>query len=238
MVFPEYGAGYKCKVTLPSILDERALERLRADHRVAVGHAPDVAHDAGGLSAADRRNELQAARPEDDRVLPRGPAQLRRGRHAEPARVRSGVLREAWRRRRGLKPIAHLYKTQVYALAEYLGVPDEIRRRPPTTETFSLPQTQEEFYFSVPYAQMDLCLYGRNHDVPAAEVADAAALTRRAGGAHLSRTSIRSGGRRATSMRGRTGRVGRRDSFLMCGIAGVVSLRPGLPPIAIDDLPG
>ena len=58
-----------------------------------------------------------------------------------------------------VKPIAHLYKTQVYALAEYLGVPEEIRRRPPTTDTFSLPQTQEEFYFALPYDQMDLCLY-------------------------------------------------------------------------------
>ena len=48
------------------------------------------------------------------------------------------------------KPIAHLYKTQVYALAEHLGVPEEIRRRPPTTDTFSLPQTQEEFYFALP----------------------------------------------------------------------------------------
>ncbi len=62
-----------------------------------------------------------------------------------------------------VKPIAHLYKTQVYALAEYLGVPEEIRRRPPTTDTFSLPQTQEEFYFALPYAKMDLCLYGHNH---------------------------------------------------------------------------
>ena len=61
--------------------------------------------------------------------------------------------------------------------AEYVGVPEEIRRRPPTTETFSLPQTQEEFYFSVPYGQMDLCLYGRNHDVPPADVANAIALT-------------------------------------------------------------
>ena len=76
-----------------------------------------------------------------------------------------------------LKPIAHLYKSQVYQLAEYLGVPEEIRRRPPTTDTFSLKQTQEEFYFSLPYDQMDLCLYGLNHDVPASAVAAAAALT-------------------------------------------------------------
>jgi NAD+ synthase len=74
------------------------------------------------------------------------------------------------------KPIAHLYKSQVYALAAYLGVPEEIRRRPPTTDTYSLPQTQEEFYFALPYAQMDLCLYGKNHGVPAAEVARATGL--------------------------------------------------------------
>src|SRR5262245_59096048 len=66
-----------------------------------------------------------------------------------------------------VKPIAHLYKTQVYALAEHLGVPAEIRSRPPTTDTFSMPQTQEEFYFSLPYDRMDLCLYARNHDIPA-----------------------------------------------------------------------
>jgi NAD+ synthase len=76
-----------------------------------------------------------------------------------------------------IKPIAHLYKSQVYALAEYLGVPEEIRRRPPTTDTFSLPQTQEEFYFALPYDKMDLCLYGRNHDVPAGDVAAVLGLT-------------------------------------------------------------
>jgi len=76
-----------------------------------------------------------------------------------------------------VKPIAHLYKSQVYALAEYLGVPEEIRRRPPTTDTFSLPQTQEEFYFALPYDKMDLCLYGRNHGVPATEVGAAIGLT-------------------------------------------------------------
>jgi NAD+ synthase len=58
-----------------------------------------------------------------------------------------------------LKPIAHLYKSQVYQLAEYLGIPDQIRQRPPTTDTYSLPQGQDEFYFSLPYESMDLCLF-------------------------------------------------------------------------------
>jgi NAD+ synthase len=75
------------------------------------------------------------------------------------------------------KPIAHLYKTQVYALAAHLGVPDEIRSRPPTTDTYSLAQTQEEFYFALPYDRMDLCLYALNHGVPAAEVAPVVGLT-------------------------------------------------------------
>jgi NAD+ synthase len=65
------------------------------------------------------------------------------------------------------KPIAHLYKSQVYQLATHLGVPEEIRTRPPTTDTWSLPQTQEEFYFSLPYQRMDLCLYALNSGVPA-----------------------------------------------------------------------
>ena len=76
-----------------------------------------------------------------------------------------------------VKPIAHLYKTQVYQIAEYLNLPEEIQHRPPTTDTYSMEQSQEEFYFSVPYDQFDLCLYGKNHDIPAAEVAEMTSLT-------------------------------------------------------------
>jgi len=75
------------------------------------------------------------------------------------------------------KPIAHLYKTQVYQLGRYLGVPKEILCRPPTTDTYSLEQSQEEFYFSVPLETMDLCLYAKNHGVDPAEVAAATKLS-------------------------------------------------------------
>ncbi len=75
-----------------------------------------------------------------------------------------------------VKPIAHLYKSQVYQLAEHLGAPEEIRRRPPTTDTWSLAQSQEEFYFALPYAEMDLCLYGLNQGLPASVVAAMAGL--------------------------------------------------------------
>lgn len=70
-----------------------------------------------------------------------------------------------------LKPIAHLYKTQVYALAEYLGVPEEIRRSRPSTDTYSLSQGQDEFYFGLPYEKMDIALWAHNHGVSAVVLA-------------------------------------------------------------------
>jgi NAD+ synthase len=66
-----------------------------------------------------------------------------------------------------VKPIAHLYKTQVYQLAGALGIPKGVTDRPPTTDTFSLPQSQEEFYFALPYQTMDLVLYAHNEGMDA-----------------------------------------------------------------------
>jgi len=76
-----------------------------------------------------------------------------------------------------LKPIAHLYKTQVYALARHLGLPDEVCNAQPTTDTYSLAQGQDEFYFALPYQQMDIALWAHNHAVPAAELAPALGLS-------------------------------------------------------------
>lgn len=70
-----------------------------------------------------------------------------------------------------LKPIAHLYKTQVYALAKALGLPEDITSARPTTDTYSLAQGQDEFYFALPYEQMDLALWAHNHALPASELA-------------------------------------------------------------------
>ena len=75
------------------------------------------------------------------------------------------------------KPIAHLYKTQVYAMARHLGLPDEICSATPTTDTYSLPQGQDEFYFALPYAQMDLALWALNRGRTATELAAALSIT-------------------------------------------------------------
>ena len=70
-----------------------------------------------------------------------------------------------------LKPIAHLYKTQVYALARYLGIPAEICNATPTTDTYSLQQGQDEFYFALAYDKMDIALWSLNHGVTEDELA-------------------------------------------------------------------
>jgi len=64
-----------------------------------------------------------------------------------------------------IKPIAHLFKTQIYQLAKYYKLPEIIVNNPPTTDTYSMPQSQEEFFFSVPYDIMDFCLYCYNNDI-------------------------------------------------------------------------
>jgi NAD+ synthase len=57
-------------------------------------------------------------------------------------------------------PIGNLYKTQVYQVAKYLGVPQGIIDRTPTTDTYSAEQTQEEFFYQLPYGLMDIYWYG------------------------------------------------------------------------------
>lgn len=70
-----------------------------------------------------------------------------------------------------LKPIAHLYKVQVYALARHLGLPRAICEAHPTTDTYSLPQGQDEFYYGLPYREMDVALWHHNAGRPASELA-------------------------------------------------------------------
>jgi NAD+ synthase len=87
-----------------------------------------------------------------------------------------------------VKPLARLYKREVYTLARHLGVPAEITEGAPTTGTFSLPQSQEEFYFGHSLEKMDVLLWGRDHGVPPGEIAPQAGLD--AGGAQAAYAEI------------------------------------------------
>jgi NAD+ synthase len=84
-----------------------------------------------------------------------------------------------------VKPIAHLYKTQVYGMARHLGLPLAITSTTPTTDTFSLSQGQDEFYFGLPYPEMDLVLWHVNAGLGADELARELGCDRAAAEAHM-----------------------------------------------------
>ncbi len=76
-----------------------------------------------------------------------------------------------------INPLAHLYKTQIYQLARHLRLPQEVLTRPPTSDTYSAPCTQEEFFFRLPFATLDLLWYAYEHGVPVPLVAEVMELT-------------------------------------------------------------
>ena len=120
-----------------------------------------------------------------------------------------------------VKPIAGLYKAQVYALARELGLPEAIADAPPTTETFSLPQTQEEFYFGHPYDQMDLLRLGaRRRASRRLTLAARVGMDGRGGRGRLPRDRAPARGDRVPARRQRCSSTRRRAD--VCGIAGIV----------------
>lgn len=176
-VVPEFGAGWGCKVAIANALETEGYSITSLVVQSPTGETRKVRLPLDaylGIVAATnmkQRTRKQIEYFHADRLNYAVAGTPNRLEYDQGFFVKNGDGSA------DLKPIAHLYKTQVYQLAEHLGVPEEIRRRPPTTDTWSIPQTQEEFYFSLPYPQMDLCLYGLEHGVPLAAVARAAGLT-------------------------------------------------------------
>ena len=176
-LIPEYGDGWRCKVSLPSVVES---DRYRIFTVIAQG--PDGTQRSARVTPSAYL-EMIAATSFKQRAR-----KMMEYYHADrcnyavvgtPNRLEydQGFFVKNGDGAADIKPIAHLYKSQVYQLAEYLGVPETIRTRPPTTDTYSLPQTQEEFYFSLPYDKMDLCLYARNNGIDAADVGAALGLS-------------------------------------------------------------
>ncbi len=177
MVFPDYQDGEVFKIVLPSILasDRLNVARLTVRNRGGVERTARMSLEAN-LQLVAATNFKQRVRKTIEYYHA---DRLHYAVAGTPNRLEydQGFFVKQGDGAADFKPIAHLYKSQVYALAAHLGVPDEIRRRPPTTDTFPMEQTQEEFYFSLPYHQMDLCLLAHNLHVPAAEAAGALGLT-------------------------------------------------------------
>jgi NAD+ synthase len=174
---PEYGDGWKCKLVLPSILSTDRLNVTRLTVQDPAGTYSTVRlSSAAYLHLVAATNYKQRIRKMTEYYHA---DRLNFAVAGTPNRLEfdQGFFVKQGDGAADFKPIAHLYKTQVYALARHLGLPAEICGRTPTTDTFSLPQTQEEFYFALPYDRMDLCLYAHNHGVAAAEAAPVLGLT-------------------------------------------------------------
>lgn len=171
-VLPDYGDGWRAKITLEggphgglsrfrlvaeSPLGQRLDARLPLDAYLAIVAATNLKQrlrKTVEYTHADRRNYAVLGTPN-------------RLEHALGFFVRNGDGSA------DLMPIAHLYKCQVYALADALGLPSEIRRAAPTTDTYSLPQGQDEFYFGLPWQQMDRALHAFEHGMAPAQLAAA-----------------------------------------------------------------
>jgi len=176
-IVPQYGAGWKCKLVLPSILEAGRLNVTRLTVQSPEGEISTVRlTPTAYLQIVAATNYKQRVRKMTEYYHA---DRLNYAVAGTPNRLEydQGFFVKQGDGAADVKPIAHLYKTQVYQLAAQLGIPEEIRRRPPTTDTFSMPQTQEEFYFALPYDRMDLCLYALNHGIAAEEVAPLVELT-------------------------------------------------------------
>ena len=176
-VIPRYRAGWQCKLVLPRVLDA---DRLRVfsivvqspDGEQIVARLPHAAYlQVVAATSFKQRVRKMLEYYHADRLHYAVAGTPNRLEYDQGFFVKNGDGAA------DVKPIAHLYKTQVYQLADLLDIPDEIRERTPTTDTYSLPQTQEELFFSLPYGQMDACLLARDHGVSPPLVAEALGLT-------------------------------------------------------------
>jgi NAD+ synthase len=174
---PEYGDGFRCKIVLPDIVSQPGYPLYRIVVRAPSGEERRVRLPlAAYLGIVAATNFKQRVR----KMMEYYYADLHRYAVAgTPNRLEhdQGFFVKLGDGAADMKPIAHLYKSQVYQLAEYLCVPKEIRRRTPTTDTYSLEQTQSEFYFGLSLEQTDLCLYAKEHNLRMEAAADATGLT-------------------------------------------------------------
>jgi NAD+ synthase len=156
---PEFGDGWRCKVALP----QDRLERNRLNLSSLIVESPDGERSTVRLPA-DAYRAIVAATNFKQRVR-----KTLEYYHADrlhyavlgtPNRLEydQGFFVKGGDGLADVKPIAHLYKTQVYQIAEYFDVPEAVTSRRPTTDTYSLPQSQDEFYFTLPTREMDIAL--------------------------------------------------------------------------------
>ena len=176
-VLPQFGDGWKFKIVLPTAVGRDIYRLFQLVAESPAGEVHDVRLPAAEyLTIVAATNFKQRAR----KMIEYFHAdRLNYAVVGTPNRLEydQGFFVKLGDGAADVKPIAHLYKSQVYRLAEYLDIPEAIRLRPSTTDTYTLPQSQEEFFFSLPYEEMDLCLYAHNLGASPDAVAESVGLS-------------------------------------------------------------
>jgi NAD+ synthase len=171
-VFPEYDSTYKAKIVLPSALEGKdqinifqltiiSPEGEKKTQRIPLTEYLQIV----AASNFKQRSRMSMLYYHADRLNYAVIGTGNKNEHEQGFFVKYGDGGA------DIKPIAHLFKTQVFQLAAFLGVPEEIQQRTPTTDTYSAECTQEEFFFRVPFKIGDLVWYAMEKDVPLSEVA-------------------------------------------------------------------
>jgi NAD+ synthase len=169
-VFPEYDATYKAKIVLPN-LDKDTLNIFKVtiispEGEVKTARLPLQEYlQIVAASNFKQRSRTSMLYYHAERLNYAVIGTGNKNEHEEGFFVKYGDGGA------DLKPIAHLFKTQVYQLAKYLDVPEDIQKRTPTTDTYSAECTQEEFFFRVPFEIGDVAWLAMERNAPTAEVA-------------------------------------------------------------------
>jgi len=176
-VFPEYTPEYKAKIVLPNLMDKDALNIF---YLTVI--APDGTEKTARLPLQEYLQIVAASNFKQRSRMTMLYYHAERLNYAVIGTGNKNEHEQGFFVKWGdggadIKPIAHLFKTQVYQLAEYLGVPKEIQERTPTTDTYSAETTQEEFFFRVPFEIGDLVWLGMEKGAPVAEIAAAAGIS-------------------------------------------------------------
>ena len=176
-IFPEYNESYKMKITIPKDNDSKGLinffnlsiiapageEKIK---RLPVNEYLQIVA-ASNLKQRCRMNMLYYYAEKNNYCV------VGTGNKNE---YKQGFFVKNGDGGVDIMPIGHLFKSQVYQLAEYLGIPEEILERTPTSDTYSAEQTQEEFFFKVPFKILDPIWLGMEMNVPAELIAETLGL--------------------------------------------------------------
>jgi NAD+ synthase len=177
-IFPEFNDEYKMKITLPSdILNKDSLNFFTmtiVDPKGNIKTARLKSEQANGIIAATctkhrTRMMTQYYYSEKDNYLVCGTTNKSEALQGLFVKYGDGGV--------DIEPLAHLFKTQVFQLAEYSGVMKEILGRAPCPDTYSAPVTDEEWYFRMPFKQLDLLLYAWENKIGIPEISRVMELT-------------------------------------------------------------